>query len=1210
MTALPSGIDTRSPAFAANRDHMAALVADLRQTVERVRQGGGETARARHTGRGKLLPRDRVDALLDPGAPFLELSQLAAHGLYGGDIAAAGVITGIGRIMGRACMVVANDATVKGGTYFPMTVKKHLRAQEIAQQNRLPCVYLVDSGGANLPNQDEVFPDRDHFGRIFYNQAQMSAAGIPQVAIVMGSCTAGGAYVPAMADQTVIVRNQGTIFLAGPPLVRAATGEVVTAEDLGGGEMHSRTSGVTDYLAETDAHALGIARRIVAGLPREALPTPGPVLPPLFPGSDLHGIVPLDAREPYDIRAVIARLVDGSVFDEFKQLYGPTLVTGFAHIWGMPVGIVANNGILFGESAQKGAHFIELCAQRGIPLVFLQNITGFMVGRKYENGGIAKDGAKMVTAVATANVPKFTVVVGGSFGAGNYGMCGRAYSPRFLWMWPNARISVMGGPQAASVLATLRRDNIEAAGQDLVGGRGSRVPRPDRGAVRRPGTPVLFERPAVGRRRHRPGRYAHGAGPRPVRRPKRAYRADEIRPVPDVTRMFDTLLVANRGEIACRIIRTARRMGLRTVAVFSDADAGAQHVAMADAAVQIGAAPARDSYLRGDRIVAAAVRAGAGAVHPGYGFLSENAEFAEACAAAGLVFVGPPAAAIRAMGSKSAAKALMERAGVPLVPGYHGAEQDAAFLAARADEIGYPVLIKASAGGGGKGMRVVESPTAFAEALATAKGEARSSFGDDAVLIERYLTRPRHIEIQVFADTHGQVVHLFERDCSIQRRHQKVVEEAPAPGMDGARRAAMGAAACAAARAIGYVGAGTVEFIAEGDDFFFMEMNTRLQVEHPVTEMITHQDLVEWQLRVAAGAPMPQTQETLAIDGHAIEVRVYAEDPDRDFMPATGTIAHLSMPGAGPHVRVDTGVRQGDAVGVHYDPMLAKLIVWDHDRPAAVRRLVAALRQYEVVGVQTNLDLLRAIAGHEAFAAAELDTGFIARHATDLRRPVADHAGGLAAAALHVVRGRALPGSDPWDAPGAWRMNGPRHEDVALSDDAGAVSRAGVARGGCDAVGAAGRGRRAGGRGRGGRHAAGSARGAGRRPADGGAGWREPGLHPGGPARGTRGGGVGWGPAGRADAGPGGGRAGGRGRDGRAGRGAGGARGDEGADAPGLAARRRGRGGAGGGWGSGRGRGGADAVRGGRLAPAATAARAARLSDEPTLIRRTAAGGG
>jgi 3-methylcrotonyl-CoA carboxylase beta subunit len=466
MSILQPALDPRSPTFRANAEHMAALVATLRREVATVGKGGGEAARQRHTGRGKLLPRDRVHNLLDPGSPFLELSQLAAYGMYGGEVPGAGLITGVGRVSGREVVVVANDATVKGGTYFPLTVKKHLRAQEIAEANRLPCIYLVDSGGANLPNQDEVFPDRDHFGRIFYNQARMSAAGIPQIAVVMGSCTAGGAYVPAMADESVIVRNQGTIFLAGPPLVRAATGEVVTAEDLGGGEMHSRVSGVTDHLAENDHHALGIARRIVAGLNSGKRPIAEIAAPrePLYPARDLYGVVPADTREPYDVRELIARLVDGSEFQEFKRLYGPTLVTGFARIWGYPVGIVANNGILFGESAQKGAHFIELCDQRGIPLVFLQNITGFMVGRKYENGGIAKDGAKMVTAVATARVPKLTIIVGGSFGAGNYGMCGRAYSPRFLWMWPNARISVMGGVQAASVMATLRRDNIEAKG--------------------------------------------------------------------------------------------------------------------------------------------------------------------------------------------------------------------------------------------------------------------------------------------------------------------------------------------------------------------------------------------------------------------------------------------------------------------------------------------------------------------------------------------------------------------------------------------------------------------------------------------------------------------------------------------------------------------------------------------------------------------------
>ena len=442
------------------------LVEDLRGHLSAVREGGGERSRARHTERGKMLPRDRVDALLDPLSPFLELSPMAAHDLYDGAAPSAGVITGIGRVSGRECVIVANDATVKGGTYFPMTVKKHLRAQEVALQNHLPCIYLVDSGGAFLPKQDEVFPDREHFGRIFYNQANLSKLGIPQIAAVMGSCTAGGAYVPAMSDETVIVRNQGTIFLGGPPLVKAATGEVVSAEDLGGGDLHSRTSGVTDHLAEDDAHAVAIVRQIVSSLAPKA-PMPWAFQAgkdPAVDPAELYGVVPPDTRTPYDVREVLARVVDDSRFNEFKALYGTTLVTGFAHIMGHPVGIIANNGILFRESALKGAHFIELCDRRRTPLVFLQNISGFMVGRDYEAGGIAKDGAKLVTAVSTASVPKLTVIIGGSFGAGNYGMAGRAYSPRFLWMWPNSRISVMGGEQAATVLATIQADRAESKG--------------------------------------------------------------------------------------------------------------------------------------------------------------------------------------------------------------------------------------------------------------------------------------------------------------------------------------------------------------------------------------------------------------------------------------------------------------------------------------------------------------------------------------------------------------------------------------------------------------------------------------------------------------------------------------------------------------------------------------------------------------------------
>ena len=493
MTSLKTTIDTASPEFRANEAAMRALTAELQERRAKTAEGGPPRARERHLARGKLLPRERVMTLIDAGSPFLELSPLAAHGMYGEPIHAAGVITGIGRVAGRECVIVCNDSTIKGGTYYPLTVKKHLRAQEIARENRLSCLYLVDSGGANLPQWPEVFPDREHFGRIFYNQATLSAAGIPQIAVVMGSCTAGGAYVPAMSDETIIVRNQGTIFLGGPPLVKAATGEVVSAEELGGADVHAKKSGVADYYAENDRHALALCRRIVANLNTNktvTIPLAKPAKPK-YDASELDGIVPVDLKKQFDVREVIARLVDGSEFDEFKALYGTTLITGFAHIHGIPVGILGNNGILFSESALKAAHFIELCCQRRVPLLFLQNIVGFMVGRDYEAGGIAKDGAKMVTAVACAQVPKVTLVIGGSYGAGNYGMCGRAYSPRFLFTWPNARVALMGSEQAASVLATVRRDNIEAAGKTWSAAEEEKFKKPIRDQFEAEGDPYF-----------------------------------------------------------------------------------------------------------------------------------------------------------------------------------------------------------------------------------------------------------------------------------------------------------------------------------------------------------------------------------------------------------------------------------------------------------------------------------------------------------------------------------------------------------------------------------------------------------------------------------------------------------------------------------------------------------------------------------------------
>jgi D-alanine-D-alanine ligase-like ATP-grasp enzyme len=610
----------------------------------------------------------------------------------------------------------------------------------------------------------------------------MSAQGIAQIAAVLGSCTAGGAYVPAMADEAVIVKDQGTIFLGGPPLVKAATGEVVSAEDLGGGLLHSRTSGVTDHLADDDAHALRIVRRIVGTLgPRTPLPweTAAPEDPAVDP-AELYGVVPSDARTPYDVREVIARLVDGSRFAEFKSEYGQTLVTGFARIHGHPVGIIANNGVLFGESALKGAHFIELCDQRQIPLLFLQNITGFMVGREYEAGGIAKHGAKMVTAVACARVPKLTVVIGGSFGAGNYSMCGRAYSPRFLWMWPNARISVMGGEQAASVLATVRRDQL---GDSWSAEDEEAFKAPIRDQYEAQGNPYYSPR-GCGTTASSTRATPAPPSARAVRRGQRPPRAGALRHLPNVrpdvsTAMFDTVLVANRGEIAVRVFRTLRALGIRSVAVYSDADAGARHVREADVAVRLGPAAARESYLSVERLIAAATATGAQAIHPGYGFLAENAAFARACADAGIVFVGPPVKAVEVMGDKIRAKQTVSAAGVPVVPGRTDPGMTDDDLVASAEEIGYPVLIKPSAGGGGKGMHLVHDPADLKAEHRRRTREAAASFGDDTLFLERWVDRPRHIEVQVMADTHGNVIHLGERECSLQRRHQKVVEEAP-----------------------------------------------------------------------------------------------------------------------------------------------------------------------------------------------------------------------------------------------------------------------------------------------------------------------------------------------------------------------------------------------------------------------------------------------
>ena len=904
--------------------------------------GGPERARERHVSRGKLLPRDRVDGLLDPGSPFLELSPLAADGMYDDECPGAGMIAGIGRVSGRECMIVANDATVKGGTYYPITVKKHLRAQEIAGQNRLPCIYLVDSGGAFLPRQDEVFPDREHFGRIFYNQATMSAEGHP--ADRRGARLVhrrAARTCPAMSDEAVIVRNQGTIFLGGPPLVKAATGEVVTAEELGGGDLHSKTSGVTDHLAHDDRDALRIVRRIVATLG----PAPRPAVGRRADGRRRSPTRPSSTTSCPSTRGCPTTCTRSSPASSTaasspssRPNTARTLVTGFARIHGHPVGIIANNGVLFGESALKGAHFIELCDKRIIPLLFLQNISGFMVGRDYEAGGIAKHGAKMVTAVACARVPKLTVVIGGSYGAGNYSMCGRAYSPRFLWMWPNARISVMGGEQAASVLATVRGE--------MTAGRGGGVQGADPRAVREPGQPVLLDRAAVGRRRHRPRRHQNRCSgwrfrssgrrrssrsptacsgcdvddPDLRHRPGRQPRRDRRPGHPHAAR--DGYPLGRRVQRRRRR-RPPRRRGRRRGAASGRPRRG-RATSTSRRSSTPRAAPARRRST------------------PATDSSRRTPNSPRRCEAAGIVFIGPPVAAIQTMGDKIAAKAAVSAFGVPVVPGISRPGLTDDDLIAGADEVGYPGAGEAV----GRRRRQGHAGGARRRRSCRPRWPARaarrpSAFGDDTLFLERFVLNPRHIEVQVLADGYGNVVHLGERECSLQRRHQKVIEEAPSPLLDAATRARIGAAACDTARSVDYTGAGTVEFIVSADrpdEFFFMEMNTRLQVEHPVTEMVTG-------VRPGrvAGAHRRGGEAADRAGRHRHD-RARHRGPRvrrgsrRAASCRPAARCSTSSSRTAPGVRVDSGLARGTVVGSDYDPMLAKVIAHAADRAGRAAR--------------------------------------------------------------------------------------------------------------------------------------------------------------------------------------------------------------------------------------------------------------------------------
>ena len=974
MPALKSRVDLRGETYRANREAQLALLKELDKQLELAIAGGGERYQQRHRERGKLLARERIELLLDPDSPFLELSSLAAWGTE--FTVGASVVTGVGVVSGVECVIIAHDPTVRGGAMNPYSLRKGLRALEIARTSRLPVMNLVESGGADLPSQADLFVPG---GRTFHELTELSANAVPTVALVFGNSTAGGAYVPGMCDYAVLVDRQAKVFLGGPPLVKMATGEEADDESLGGAEMHSKTSGLSDYFAVDEYDAIRIGREIMARINwRKQGPPPGPATEPRYDPDEILGIVSADVKVPFDPREVLARVVDDSDFDEYKPLYGTSLVTGWARVHGYPVGVLANHrGVLFSEESQKAAEFILLANQTDTPLVFLQNTTGYMVGASYEQGGILKDGAKMINAVTNSAVPHLTITMASSFGAGNYGMSGRAFDPRFVFAWPGAKLAVMGAAQLAGVLSIVGRASAKAAGRPF----DEEADRARTAAVEAQieaeshaffVTARLYDDGIIDPRDTRTvlGLTLFGRALRPGGRPPRLRRIPDVTPM---TKSIGKLLVANRGEIAARVIRTAHALGIATVAVHSDPDADAPYVMLADEAIRLpGAAPA-DTYLRGEAIIAAAARTAADAVHPGYGFLSENAAFARACAGAGLIFVGPAPGTIEAMGDKLAAKAMMAEAGVPVLP----------FVTVTADhaaDVGFPLLVKAAFGGGGRGMRLVTDPAELTEAVSAARREAAAAFGDGTVFLERYVPDPRHVEVQILGDAHGNLVHLFERECSIQRRYQKIVEESPSPVVDRALRAALTQAAVTAGRAVGYTGAGTVEFVLARDgSFYFLEMNTRLQVEHPVTEEVTGLDLVELQLRIAEGEPLPPEAREAAISGHAIEARLYAEDVPAGFLPVTGTLHRFSIP-SGPGLRIDTGYRDGSKISPHYDAMLAKVIAHGRTRADAARRLARALQTAEIHGLTTNRDLLVAILREPDFLAGATDTGYLTRH--------------------------------------------------------------------------------------------------------------------------------------------------------------------------------------------------------------------------------------
>ncbi|KAL3479635.1 carboxyl transferase domain-containing protein [Aspergillus californicus] len=1007
---IPSTLDLRAPQYQANREQWKSVMDQFEDALKQVSAEGNAHSLERHQARGQLLPRDRISLLLDQDSPFLELGCFAGFGNEK-STPSANLIAGIGSVSGRPCLLMSHIPTQKGGSWNEMTVLKTNRIMEIAFENDLVLISLVQSAGVFLPEQFKVFHKG---GQLFRDLAVRTSHGKPSCAIVFGSSTAGGAYHPALSDYSIFVENAGQAFLGGPPLVKMATGEVVDAEELGGAKVHAQMTGLADQIAVDEFDAIQKTREWVSSL---RVPSPGPglrvqpikPLPPRYDIEDLLSLVNPDIRKPFDMREVILRLVDDSRLAEFKPTYGRNMITAWAHIFGYPVGIIANRlSVINSTEASKGAQFIRMCNQQNTPLIFLHNVTGFMVGTKAEHSGIIKLGAQLVSAVSCSTVPHISIIMGASYGAGNYAMCGRAYKPRFLFTWPIGRCSVMGPEQVEGVMGVIQgRSGKKEGGEE---GFSERVRRDaeaystsgmliDDGIIDPRDTrdvlgvclEVVTVQGVEGTRTHR----AMASQQRNQRSPLYvANRPTDENGVPIIRR----LLIANRGEIAVRFIRTCRTLGIVSVAVYVEEDATSLHVTSADESICLGSVnnAAKNPFLDIDLLVNVAVRADVQAIHPGYGYLSENATFATKVREAGLIFIGPSASAMLSLGDKRSAKEYLRQHApdVPLIPGFAGSSQDADALAIAAGEIGYPVMVKASAGGGGKGMRVVREAGELKGELERARSEAQRAFGVGDCILEKYIDRAKHVEIQIMGDSYGEVISFYDRDCSVQRRHQKVIEETPCGYLTESMRRDMSETAVRIAKLIGYENAGTVEFVVDvaAGNFYFLEVNARLQVEHPITEEVTGFDLVSLQLFVAAGGSLrdvPRVSQT----GHAIECRLCAEDPNNNFFPEHGKI-DLWRPadaplGPGRDIRYETAIHTGSDVSIYFDSMIAKIVVWAPTRDLAIKKTIQVLAHTACCGVRTNQLFLQRCLSHAAFQNdPEYTTSFIPTHLDALLAPV------------------------------------------------------------------------------------------------------------------------------------------------------------------------------------------------------------------------------